>query len=113
MAEIRLELLSHERGELREVFPELLAHVETRAMAEQHGREANELESKIERIQETAIDSPEWGQLFGELVKLVESHVEEEESKIFPQAQEVIGEDRARELEPKFLAAKKAIMEAS
>jgi hypothetical protein len=110
---IRIELLSHERGEQREVYPVLLAHAETRPLAEQHDREAGELEGKIDRLQSTAFTAPEWGQLFGELVDLVQSHVKEEEDIIFPRAQETIGEQVAKELEPKFLAAKKAIMEAS
>lgn len=108
---IRIELLSHERGELREVFPALLAHAETRPLAEQHEREAGELEGKIDRLQSTSFTAPEWGQLFGELVDLVQSHVKEEEDTIFPKAQETLGEQVAKELLPKFLAAKRSIME--
>src|SRR5262249_48663483 len=37
--EIRRELLSHERGEIREVYPVLRQHVQTRALAEHHDQE--------------------------------------------------------------------------
>jgi hypothetical protein len=109
---IRLELLSHERGELREVYPVLRQHLETRPFADQHDREAGELEQAIERVNMCEMSSPQWGELFDELCNLVRSHVEEEETLIFPKAQETLGDDVAKELEPKFLAAKKAVMEA-
>ncbi len=108
---IRIELLSHEKGELREVFPALRDDAQTRPMAEQHDREAGELESQIQRIDALGFDSPNWEPEFNRLVELVKQHVDEEESSIFPKAQEVLGKDRAREMEPRFMAAKRAVME--
>jgi len=40
--EIRVELLSHERGEMREVYPVLRKYPEIRPLAEHHDREAVE-----------------------------------------------------------------------
>jgi hemerythrin superfamily protein len=106
---IRTELVSHEKGELREVYPVLRELPETRALADRHEAEASELSSLIDRINMTPTASEEWGRFFEQLVTMVESHVEEEENDIFPQAQKAIGPDRAKELEPKFLATKKQI----
>lgn len=107
---IRRELLSHERGELKELFPVLRQFPETQQFAEQHDQEATELESQIARIQAISVDAPEWGQLFDQLVDLVTKHVAEEEDTMFPASHKVLGDERSKELEPKFLAAKKAAM---
>ena len=50
---IRVELLSHERAEMREVYPVLREYAETRTLAEHHDREAKELESMISRLDGT------------------------------------------------------------
>jgi hypothetical protein len=106
---IRLELVSHEKAELREVYPVLREHDRTRALAERHEAEASQLSALIERIHATEMASAEWLQLFEQLIDQVEQHVTEEENDIFPKAQEVIGAARAKEIEPRFLAAKKQI----
>ena len=107
---IRRELLSHERAELAEVFPVLRQYPETAQFAEQHDQEATQLETLIARVQELSVDAPDWSQRFDELVELVVKHVAEEEDTMFPAAQKALGGDRAKEIEPKFLAAKKAAM---
>jgi hypothetical protein len=106
---IRQELVSHEKGELREVYPVLREFAETRALADRHETEAGELSALIDRINSTATASEDWGRFFEQLVQMVEHHVEEEERDIFPKAQQVIGAARAKEIEPKFLAAKRAL----
>jgi len=108
--QIRRELLSHERGELRVVFPVLRQFEETRQFAERHDIEASTLESQIQILDEEDIDSDEWGDQFDTLVKLVTAHVNEEESEIFPAAMDVITAERAEELDAQFMQAKKAAM---
>jgi hemerythrin superfamily protein len=103
--EIRRELLSHERGEMREVYPVLRQYVQTRALAEHHDQEAAELERLIARID--ASPAGDWQAMLDELVDTVLHHANEEESNIFPKAQEALGEQAARELEDRFLIAKK------
>lgn len=44
---IKRELISHEKAEVREVYPYLRTYPETRALADHHDTEANELESLI------------------------------------------------------------------
>ena len=109
--EIRRELLSHERGEVREVYPVLRQHVQTRALAEHHDQEATEMERLIERIDAATAD--DWRPLFDQLVDAVIRHANQEENDIFPKAQEAIGDQATKDLEPRFLAAKKQIMAAA
>jgi hemerythrin superfamily protein len=102
--EIRRELLSHERGELREVYPVLRQHMQTRALAEHHDQEAAEMESLIEKL-----DTPQtldWQALYNQLVDAVIHHAEEEEKEIFPKAQAVLGDQACKALDARFLAAK-------
>jgi hemerythrin superfamily protein len=109
--EIRRELLSHERGEIREIYPVLRQHVQTRALAEHHDQEAAEMEHLIERI-DTAT-AADWRPLFDQLVDAVIRHANQEEHDIFPKAQEAIGAQATKDLEPRFLAAKKQLMVAA
>ena len=108
---IRTELLSHERGELRVVYPELRMTAATRSLADQHEEEAKELEGLIEELDGTTIDSNMWGAKFQTLAKTVRQHAHEEEKEIFPQAQEVFGKIRTKALDAEFLAAKKQLAE--
>ena len=104
---IRQELLSHEKAELREVYPVLREYAETRALADRHDAEASELSALIDRLEATSIAAPEWDPMLDRLIDLVEHHVEQEERDIFPKAQQAIGTERAKAIEPRFLAAKK------
>lgn len=106
---IRRELLSHEKAELREVYPVLRARDATRALAEHHDVEAGELEQMITNLDELAIGSPARRELYHRLVDTVLHHAREEESDIFPKAQDAIGKPEAEALESRFLTAKDQI----
>jgi hemerythrin superfamily protein len=106
---IRRELISHEKAELREVYPALRANDTTRELANRHEAEATQLEQLIEIIDELAIRSPARREEFEQLVELVLYHAREEETDIFPRAQEALGKQRAEELKERFLTAKQQI----
>lgn len=107
--EIRRELLSHEQAEMREVYPVLRTHDETRALADHHDAEARELEQLIANIHELAAGSPAWREPYQQLIDKVIHHAREEENDIFPKAQDAIGKDQAEALDAKFLATKQQI----
>jgi hemerythrin superfamily protein len=109
---IRLELVSHERAEVRELYPVLREHAATKLLAEHHDQEARELEMLIATLDVTDIHSATWGEVFDRLVNTVIHHANEEEETIFPAAQKAIGEARAKELEASFLRTKKKIADA-
>ncbi|HET7501015.1 MAG TPA: hemerythrin domain-containing protein [Kofleriaceae bacterium] len=106
---IRQELVSHEKAELREVYPVLREYDPLRVVAERHEAEASQLSALIDRIHATEISTASWGQMFDELCDMVEQHVHLEENEIFPRAQEAIGASRAKELEARFLTVKKQL----
>ena len=108
--QIRRALISHERGELRVVYPVLREYEATRAFADEHDAEATLLEAQINSIDALSFDNATWGEEFGTLVKLVTDHVSEEESTIFPAAMDAIGDDRASELDSQFLQAQKSVL---
>ena len=88
---IRKELLAHEKGEVLVVYPALTQFAET---------------ARIAAVDALAFSDVSWGPTFERLVKLVEAHVQEEEGEFFPKAQEVLGEDQAKALLPRFEQAK-------
>ena len=107
---IKKELLAHEKGEISELYPLLRKHAETRAMADDHDGEADEMEALLEKLDDDKYDGKQWKQSFERLVELVQHHAKEEENEYFPKAQEVLGEERAEVLEKKYLSTKKSVM---
>lgn len=110
---LRTERLSHDRAEVQEVYPERRAHPPTRVLADRHDAEASQLEQLIQRLDALELSSDAWGTLFDQLAEAITRHATEEETKIFPLAQTVIGEPRAQQLDERFLAAKKRIAESA
>ncbi|MEO8905795.1 MAG: hemerythrin domain-containing protein [Polyangiaceae bacterium] len=106
---IRAELLSHEKGELAEVYSVLANYEVLRGVVLKHNAEAHELEKAIAAVDVLGFDSDEWQQAFEHLFALVKNHVEEEENDFFPQAQELIDEDESKVLLKRFEEAKQAI----
>jgi hypothetical protein len=106
---IRQELVSHEKAELREVYPVLREYDQLRVIAERHQTEADQLSALIDRIHATEMTTATWGQMFDELIDMVDQHVKLEEGEIFPRAQEAIGASRAKELEVRFLTVKRQL----
>lgn len=107
-ATIRTELLAHEKGELKAVYPVLAQYSETAGIAVAHSLDASELEASIAELDALSIGSPTWVASFERLARLVEQHVDREESDYFPKAQKALGKERAEELLFAFDAARKA-----
>ena len=103
---IRSELMAHEKGELKVVYPALAEFPETAAIASAHAHHASEIEAAIAELDALSFSSPSWPPAFERLAKLVDQHVEQEESNYFPKGQQVLGEDRAKRLLAAFEAAK-------
>lgn len=106
---IRTALLTHERAEMRVLYPELRMHDSLRALANSHDAEAAELERMIHDLDDVEIESDTWGNLMTRLADTIVRHATEEETEIFPKAQNVLGKDRALVLDPKFHATQKSL----
>ena len=111
--EIRRELLSHERAEMRELYPILRLHARTVALADHHDAEASQLEHLITQIDGLAVGTVARRDLFHTLVDTVRHHAKKEETEIFGVAQEAIGKELALELDKSFRATKKSIADAT
>lgn len=110
---VRVALLTHERAEMRVLYPELRMHDQLRALANSHDAEAAELERMIHDLDETPLSSDTWGNLFERLADTVVRHAAEEERDIFPLAQRVLGKPRAKELGPKFEQTQKSLEQSA
>ncbi|HZU84656.1 MAG TPA: hemerythrin domain-containing protein [Polyangiaceae bacterium] len=109
---IRSELLSHERGELREVYPVFRQHAELRTIADNHDREAGQLEQMLDDLNATSYDDSAWASKFGKLVDLVSHHAKEEENDFFPAASKVIGKDEAEQMKTRYETTKAELMQS-
>jgi len=109
---IKRELVSHEKAEVREVFPTLRTSPITRSLADHHDAEANTLEYLVKKIDELAIGAQDRRDTFQTLIDTVGRHANEEEHEIFPKAQEAFGKEVAERLDANFKAAKKRVAEA-
>jgi len=107
---IRTELLSHEKGELSEVYVVLANYEQLRGVVLQHNGEAHTLEKAIADVDAIDFASEEWETSFARLFALVQAHAEEEENDFFPKAQELIDEDESKQILTRYEAAKKSVM---
>jgi len=106
---IRQELLAHEKGELAVVYPMYMQHPAIEPLAVEHNTQASELAALIEIIDDTGLDDRQWTTRFDRLVKLVEKHVHQEESEIFPAGQRVFG-GHTDALEKEYLQFKRTLL---
>jgi len=106
-SKIRLDLLGHERAELETVYAELRTDTRGRELAELHDAEAAQLDALIRSVDGAAIDSETWLATFEQLAIAVTIHAEEEETELFPKAQDLLGKERAKSLDDAYVAAKK------
>ncbi len=104
---IRSELLTHEKGEVNVLYAALADFPETQAIASEHFVQASDLEGAIAELDAISFGDAAWAGTFEGLARLVAKHVDEEESRYFPLAQKVMGEERARALQAAYEAAKR------
>ena len=109
---IRTELLGHESGELKAVYPAMAAYPEVSSIAEEHARDAGELQQQIAEVDRFSFGDASWAPAFERLAELVQKHVATEESDYFPRAQDAMGEKLAKDLLPLFESAKNTIPNA-
>jgi hemerythrin-like domain-containing protein len=104
---LRSELLAHEKGEHRVIYPVLAQYSETATIAAMHSIDASELEATIVELDALSVESPDWKPAFDSLARLVAAHVDREESDYFPKAQKALGKERADELLYALAASKR------
>jgi hypothetical protein len=96
-------------GELAEVFPVFLGHVELAGFVEEHRRDAEKLEALIDDLARTAPGDAMWSPRLADLIESVGQHATEEEDAFFPKASRVLGPKKSDALLKRFEAAKTRI----
>jgi len=109
-AKLRLELLSHEKSEIRILYPELRGIESTRDISDAHDEEAQTLEATIHQLDKLDTASSEWTAKLETLGRLLQKHVQEEEGEFFPRALAALGEDEAQKLDARIIAEKTSVM---
>jgi Hemerythrin HHE cation binding domain len=110
--QVRAALVSHEQGEVRELFPVLRADAGLRELADHHDAEARFLDQLITKLDTLPMTSMAWLETATRLAATVREHVAEEESEMFPRAQQAIGEARAVEIDANYTDTKAKLLDA-
>lgn len=105
-------LLSHERAEMETVFSALEGYRAADALLKMHTQQAIELESAINQLESTDVESDTWIERLRDVMALLDDHVRDEESEVFQRAQELLGENTARELDGPFMARQRELLRA-
>jgi hemerythrin superfamily protein len=99
-------LIAHSRAEESEVYPVATDEAgETEEVAHSQGEHA-EAEDMLEQMTAMDPDSAEFATALDELIKAVNHHVEEEESKVLPGMQQRLSGARRAELGEAFVTAR-------
>jgi hemerythrin superfamily protein len=105
LPKVRKELLAHERGESSVVYAAFRAQPELSGLAAEHEADAVRLNEAIRDVLLMPVDAAAFPAALARLVELVQEHVEEEESRYFPEAERVLG-SRSHELAHEYERAK-------
>lgn len=108
---IRQELTAHEQAERQVVYPEFEMHATLMKLVSEHEAEADELEILIRNVDTCSLSSSDWDTHLKLLHKAVVRHANREEKEFFPEAQELLGEQRAEEIGQRYVAARRVLLE--
>jgi len=107
---VRRQLLSHDRAEELEIYAALEGYDGARDILEHHKLEAGELEGALNELDAIDYDSDQWLSKLSDIVALFDDHVRDEETEYFPRMQQLLGEDKARELHERFVSAQREVI---
>jgi len=105
-------LLSHEQAEMETVFSALEGYAAADPLLKTHTQQAIELESAINQLESTSIESDTWIERLHDVMLLLDDHVMDEEDELFQRAQQFLGENTARELDERFTTRQREILRA-
>ncbi|MFA9461689.1 hemerythrin domain-containing protein [Thiohalorhabdus sp. Cl-TMA] len=101
-AKLKQELLMHARAEDATFYNALRQHRESEGDAQHAKHEHDEVENMLRELSHLDRSTPEWAAKFRELKQNVEAHVDEEESQIFSEAQDIFDAQQAGEIGRSF-----------
>lgn len=94
-AELKHELELHTEIEEKHFYPALQRHDEAKDLVEEALEEHGEAKEALEDLDRADKEDASWAEQLTELQEDVESHIEEEETEIFPVAQKVLDSAQA------------------
>ncbi|AKB13019.1 Hemerythrin HHE cation binding domain-containing protein [Methanosarcina thermophila] len=100
---IKAKLDPHMMGEEKLFYPLLEQKSELRELVNHAYEEHNEIRSVSSELESMDPSSSNWVSKLKELDETVSHHVEEEENKVFPEAQRVMSEDKAQQIAQQYL----------
>jgi hemerythrin-like domain-containing protein len=103
-AEIQDELTAHSEIEDAVFYAELSRHAQVKEKIGHARTEHEEIKTLLEELSTMDISHQSWMNKFLKLKETVQHHVDEEESEIFPLAEEVLSRKDAERLDEEFLA---------
>lgn len=98
----------HLQGEEKFFYPLLEDKSKLRDLVKDAYEEHNEIKSISSELQSMDAGNSNWTSKIKELDQIVSHHVDEEENKIFPAAQKVLGEDKAQQIAQQYLDFEKS-----
>ncbi len=110
---LRDQMLAHEQAEVQEVYPDFEWHPSLIDVVQLHEEDAERLQSLVRALETLTFDAPQWETTLLKLEAVMSAHAEREEELFFPQVQNIIGKDRANELDSRYMATKQAILAMS
>ena len=104
--QIYSELLAHARAEEKEVYSRFRAIPDLSGKMDHSADEHHRIEAYLEQLNGMPVDQDGWIQVFRDMMKLVQSHVVEEEQQIFPVAKKALSTEQSNALESTYLGEK-------
>jgi len=109
-AAARRWLLSHEQAEMDTVFSALEGYLGADSLLKLHTQQAIVLESAINQLESTNLESEAWLERLQDVITLLDDHLDDEENELFRRAQELLGENTARELDEPFTTRQRELL---
>jgi hemerythrin superfamily protein len=106
--EIKRELTAHTEGEESAVYPVLRQHDQTKGLVQHSLKEHQEVDHLLQEMQKMSAGDAGWTAKLQQLKDAVKHHVQEEEQKVIPAAQQAISAEKAQEMLRGFQQAKQS-----
>lgn len=98
----KVEFLAHARAEEKLLYSKLEQHRSSHELALESEEEHHAAESMLRELERTDVRDERWKAKASVLREMIRHHVQEEEQKMFPKAQELFDEDDALQLAHQF-----------
>ena len=107
---VRLKADPHMMGEERIFYPVLEEINELRELMSQAHKEHDETKTLIFEIEGMDEINEKWTSKINELKQSIEHHIEEEESKVFEKARNILSQEKAEEMAQQYIEFKRSYM---